>query len=152
MWKAKVEHLAICLLLGITMAHIPVLVCPSSPILDLLSYYPAFLVYKKEEFLNRRSFCSSNTQLCGVPCLHTSGGFILPGLCTCCSCSLRHLSPPSSADQLLLIRQDSAQAVASSREYLPFLAWMRSSCWELLPARHVLPCITGGQALVHAAL
>lgn len=30
-----------------------------------------FSVNRREEFLNRSSFCSRNTQLCGVPCKHT---------------------------------------------------------------------------------
>lgn len=95
------------------MSCVPALVCPPSP----THPGPAFLfsVDRWEEFLNRRSFCSSNTQLCGVPCTHTPSCLTPLCLCTCCSRSLGHPSSPSSADQLLLIRQDPAQAVASSR-------------------------------------
>lgn len=65
--------------------------------------------------MNRRSFCSSKTPLRGVPCTHTPSCLTPLCLCTCCSRSLGHPFSPSSADQLLLIRQDSAQAVAPSR-------------------------------------
>lgn len=90
-----------------------------------------FSANRREEFLNRSSFCSRNTQLRGVPCTHTQSCLTPLRLCTRCSSSLGHPSSPS-ADRLLLIRQDSTRAVASSPKFPPFLAWMRWSCWEYL--------------------
>lgn len=88
---------------------------------------------RTEEFLNRRSCCSRDTQLCG----HTPGCVTPLCLCTACSHSLIHPSPPSSADQLLLIRQDSVRAVAASWEALPF-----RSGWDAPAASSCSPDLT----------
>lgn len=106
-WNAQV-----CFLLGDNGGLCPRACLPSQP-----HPGPAFLfsVDRREEFMNRRSFCSSKTPLRGVPCTHTPSCLTPLCLCTCCSRSLGHPFSPSSADQLLLIRQDSAQAVAPSR-------------------------------------